>query len=54
MGGLGILSLVSENVFCILHLIGAGEKNVISRIDSFVCNTDIVPEEEKLYLLLNG
>lgn len=51
MGGLGILSLVSENVFCILHLIGAGEKNVI---DSFVCNTDIVPEEEKLYLLLNG
>lgn len=40
--------------FSILHFTAAGEKNVFPWIDNSVCNTDIVSEEEMLYLVLNG
>lgn len=36
------------NVFCILNFMVAEENNVISGIDNFVWNKDIVPVEEKL------
>lgn len=53
MWGIAILILVLNTVFCILNFIVAEENNVISEIDNFVSNKDIVPVEEKLYLLLN-
>lgn len=53
MWGIGILILVLNNVFCILNFLVAEENNVISGIDNFVCNKDIVPVEEKLCLLLD-